>query len=443
MSVFLVGFATLVALALLILLPTLMSRRSLAQWPPGAASDDASGANLLVLREQNAALEAEYAAGALDAEQYRQARVEIERRALEEDQAVATPVQRSRSGKTAIGLAVLLPLFAFVVYALLGNPQALLPRSEMAAANPGSEITSAQVEEMVNNLAKRLESKPGTDPADLQAWTMLARSFGALQRFPEASRAYARARGIAPDDPQLLADHADVMAMMQGQTLAGEPLKLIERALQLDPKNFKALALAGSAAFERKDFAGALNYWNQAVQLAPPGSEFASGLQSSIQQARVAAGGGATAANAGQAVAALGPSSAAGTNASSDANASDSVSAASGGQTSGVVQLAGALAAKVAPTDTVFVFARAVQGPRMPLAILKRKASDLPLRFTLDDSNAMSPELKLSRFPKVVIGARISRSGDAMPQSGDLMGQIGPVSPGTGKLVLVIDSVQP
>ena len=209
------------------------------------------------------------------------------------------------------------------------------------------------------------------------------------------------------------------------------------------PKNFKALALAGSAAFERKDFAGALSYWNQAVQLAPPGSEFASGLQSSIQQARVAAGGGATAANAGQAVAASGPSSAAGTNASSDANASDSVSAASGGQTSGVVQLAGALAAKVAPTDTVFVFARAVQGPRMPLAILKRKASDLPLRFTLDDSNAMSPELKLSRFPKVVIGARISRSGDAMPQSGDLMGQIGPVSPGTGKLVLVIDSVQP
>ena len=107
------------------------------------------------------------------------------------------------------------------------------------------------------------------------------------------------------------------------------------------------------------------------------------------------------------------------------------------------MQLAAGLAAKASPTDTVFVFARAAQGPRMPLAILKRKVSDLPLAFTLDDSSAMSPELKLSKFPNVVIGARISRSGDAMPQSGDLVGQVGPVATGAGKLTLTIDAVQP
>ena len=419
MSVFLIFFAALVALALLLLLPTLMGRKALGGFD--GADVDASRANLAVLREQLAALDAEYASGALDAEQHRLARIEIERRALDEEQVAARPAVDGRSGKTAVALGVSIPLFVLVVYALLGNPQALLPPSGAAAANPAGEVSAAQIQVMVDGLAKRLESKTTTDAGDLQAWTMLARSFAVLQRYPEASRAYARARALAPDDAQLLADHADVLAMMQGQSLAGEPARLIERALQLDPKNLKTLALAGSAAFERKDFTAALHYWGQAQQMAPPGSEFALGLENSIQQARAAAPD-ATPGAAAKGADGAGPA---------------------GGRTSGVVQLAGALASKVAPTDTVFVFARAAQGPRMPLAILKRKAGELPLSFTLDDSSAMAPELKLSKFPNVVIGARISRSGDAMPQSGDLIGQIGPIATGSGKLVLVIDGVQP
>ena len=114
---------------------------------------------------------------------------------------------------------------------------------------------------------------------------MLARSYAVLQRFPEASRAFVRARGLAPDNAQLLADHADVLAMLQGQTVAGEPAKLVMRALEIDPRNLKALALAGSAAFERKDFSTALKFWGQAKSLAEPGSAFASGLDGSIQQA--------------------------------------------------------------------------------------------------------------------------------------------------------------
>ncbi len=460
MTVFLICFAALVALALLLLLPTLMGRKALA----GADADaiDASRANLRVLREQLAALDTEHASGALDTGQHRLARIEVERRALDEEQAVTRPAVDGRANKTAVVLGVSIPFFALVVYALVGYPQAMLPQPPVAAASPGGEVTQAQIEAMVEGLAKRLEGKTTTDAGDLQAWTMLARSFAVLQRFPEASRAYARARTLAPDDAQLLADHADVLAMTQNQSLVGEPAKLIERALQINPKNLKTLALAGSAAYERKDFAGALNYWGQAQQVAPPGSEFAAGLETSIQQARAAASG------------AAGPSAAAGgtTNTTSASATAPAVAAApaalatsgtgpaatsavvtgksadgqpspASGQTSGVVQLAGALAGKVAPTDTVFVFARAAQGPRMPLAILKRKASELPLTFSLDDSGAMSPELKLSKFANVVIGARISRSGDAMPQSGDLVGQIGPVATGSGKLVLVIDGVQP
>ena len=432
MSVFLICFAALVVLALLILLPPLMRRH--ADTGATRAAQDAGRANLSVLREQLAALDAEHAAGMLDVEQHRLARIEIERRALEEDQVVVGPTTDARANKTAVLLGVSIPFFVLLVYAFVGYPQAMLPPPPVASASAGGEVTSAQIEAMVDSLSKRLEGKTTAEAGDLQAWTMLARSFAVLQRYPESSRAYARARTLAPNDAQLMADHADALAMTQNQSLVGEPTQLIERALQIDPKNIKTLALAGSAAFERKDFAAALGYWERAQQLAQPGSEFAAGLQSSIQQARAAVGGVPSVAASVTAVQ---------QGAAGSSGAAQAVAASAAAPTSGVVQLAGALASKVVPSDTVFVFARAAQGPRMPLAILKRKASELPLTFTLDDSSAMSPDLKLSKFPNVVIGARISRSGDAMPQSGDLIGQVGPVATGTGKLVLVIDGVQP
>ena len=433
MSIFLVGVVGLILLALALLLPTLLRRSAPA--PGDTQPADARRANVAVLREQLAALDAERAAGVLDAEQHRMARIEIERRALDEEQGAERPAVQLRAGKTAWVLGVAIPLFVVLVYGVLGNVEALAPtpREDAASGAPG-EVTTAQIEAMVDKLAQRMEGKTTPEAGDEQGWTMLARSYAVLQRYPEAARAYVRARALAPDNAQLLADHADVLAMTQGQSLAGEPSKLVARALQLDPKNLKALALAGSAAFERKDFAAALQYWGQAQQLAPPGSEFASGLESSIQQARSAASAGGTPIAAATGAAVATPPVPAATPAGA---------AAATGQVSGVVQLAAGLAAKASPTDTVFVFARAAQGPRMPLAILKRKVSDLPLAFTLDDSSAMSPELKLSKFPNVVIGARISRSGDAMPQSGDLVGQVGPVATGAGKLTLTIDAVQP
>ena len=289
-----------------------------------------------------------------------------------------------------------------------------------------------QVEAMVEKLAQRLENQTAPQEGDAQAWTMLARSYSVLQRYADASRAYSRARALAPESAQLLADHADVLAMLQGQSLVGEPSKLTARALQLDPKNLKALALAGSAAFERKDFKAALDFWGRAMPLAQPGSEFANGLEGSMQQARAAAGQTPTTSSTAP-VPSAGPAKA--TDAAPPAIAAT--------QVSGTVQLAAALAAKAAPGDTLFVFARAEQGPRMPLAILKRKVSDLPFTFTLDDSSAMSPEMKLSQFPSVVVGARISRSGEALPRAGDLVGQSAPVRTGTGKLVITIDGVQP
>jgi len=437
MSFFLVGLAGLIALALIFLLPPLLRTAPLPQ--ARIAADAPRRANLQVLREQLTALEVEHASGALDAAQYLSARSEIERRAIEEEQdTVAAPVV-ARSGKTAIAVGASVPLFAFVMYGVLGTPEMLLPRPPSAAAQDGG-VTPEQIEAMVAKLANRLENQGAPQVDDDQGWAMLARSYSVLQRFPEASKAFARARALAPANAQLMADHADVMAMLQGQRVSGEPAQLAAQALRIEPDNLKALALVGSAAFEAKNYTGALNYWTRASRLAEPGSPFSAGLQSSMQQARAAGGQDPTgaplaqvapAANAGPAMQAA------------NTGAAAQPAAAGAAKLTGLVQLAGPLAAQAAPGDTVFVFARAAEGPRMPLAILRVRVSDLPLNFTLDDSTAMSPQFKLSNFPRVVVGARISRSGDAIPRSGDLLGQVGPVDNTAGRLVVTIDAVQP
>lgn len=431
MSIFLAYAVGLIALALLVVLPSLLRRKSLQAGADAVA--DASRSNLQVLREQLAALDADHAAGVLDAEQYRLARIEVERRALEEEQVAEQPAVARRAGKTALAMGLLIPVFVLGLYALLGEPQSL---DATVAAAPGQQDASLpELEAMVDRLAKRLESRTKPEEGDLQGWTMLANSYAVMQRYAEASRALGRARELAPDDPQLMADHADMMAMVQGQSMKGEPQQLVMRALQLDPKNLKALAMAGSWAFEQRDFAAAVDYWGRAKELAPPGSDFANGLENSLQQARAAAAQGGQTAVAAASGAAKAPAQ--------EPPKAPVQAAAAAGQISGEVRVSDALAKRVRPTDTLFVFARATQGPRMPLAIVRRQAGDLPFAFTLDDSSAMAPQFRLSGFEQVLVGARISSSGEATPRSGDLMGEISPVATGSSKLVLVIDKVIP
>ena len=468
--------ALLLAACAFVLWPLLRARRR------ATLADSNSASNLAVLREQRDLLDADLAAARIDAAQHLAARAELERRVLEEDadadadadaeadaeasagagagkNADATGASSKtapRSGRptalaVALGLAV--PLLAIGLYARLGNTAGLAPQ---AAAQPA--VSEADVIAMVDKLAQRMQAQPD----DAKGWLMLGRAYAAMQRFPDSAKAYARAVALTPNDAQLLVDYADVLAAV-AQSAAGEPTRLITRALQIEPGNLKGLALAGSAAFERKDFPAAIAYWTQARAAAPVGGEFAQGLDSSLAEARAAAGPSGTVppaqanattatntatntatsaatatatepATAAVAVAAAAPS-AAGTAASPNAAAAE--------QLAGRVSLTPALAARVAADDTLFIYARAAEGPRMPLAILRRKAGDLPLTFTLDDSMAMAPQMKLSKFGSVIVEARISKSGDAITRAGDLRGQLGPLKPGSAGLVLVIDSVVP
>jgi len=326
---------------------------------------------------------------------------------------------------TIAGVAGFVAVVVLAGYAWIGAPLALDPATH-TARNETPRITAAQIEAMVEKLAARLKEQPN----DVQGWTMLGRSYAVLGRHEQASAAFKKALELKPDDPALLVDYADTLAASNGGNLEGEPSRLLTRALRADPNNQKALSLAGFAAFNRKDYPLALQHWQKLAQLAPD-SEFTRLIEGGIDEARRRMADTApTASRAGSAAAAP------------LAQAPDTQGPrASAASVSGVVKLAPSLAAKTTPEDTVFVYARAAQGSRVPLAILRKQVKDLPLKFALDDSMAMSPAAKLSGAAEVIISARVSKSGQAMPQPGDLQGQSGTVVPGASGLVIEISQV--
>ena len=360
---------------------------------------------------------------------------------------LATPSAAARpSGRLLIGLALFALVFATAGYAWLGNPGAITVAPGMASAAAGEAAAQAAGRAQFEAMAERLAERLKTQPDDAEGWSMLARSYNLLERYPEALVAYQRVIALRPKAAQGYADYADVLGMSQGRKLAGEPEKWITQALQLDPDNAKALSLAGTVAFDKDDFARAAQRWQRALGQVEPGSEMAKRLRGGVDEARQRAGlpalppeaavaSGATAAPAtaepdGPGNRAVGSSAVPGAPA---ASASVQVR----------IALAPALAAKAAPDDTVFIFARALQGAKAPLAIQRRQVKDLPLDLTLDDSMAMSPALRLSSVSQVVIGARISKSGHAMPQPGDLQGLSPAVAVGTRGLQLQIGEVLP
>lgn len=369
--------------------------------------------NVSVYRDQLRELEADLAAGTLAAAEYERSKAEIERRLLEDvprrdDARAPAPAPRERR-VVAVAATAAIPLLALGIYVAVGNPAALNP-----ALRQGPEVGMKEIEAMVQGLADRLER----NPEDVEGWKMLGRSYTVMGRFPEAANAYSRAAARAPRDPQVLVDLADALAMARGQKLDGEPEELVQRALQIDPDNLKALALAGTAAFTRSDYAGAVRYWQRMLPHVQSDSEDFRQIQTNIDEAR---------ARAGQAGAAA---------AKKDTSAKPAAAAA----LQGSVVLAPALRAKASPDDTVFIFARAAEGPPMPLAVLRKKVSELPVKFSLDDAMAMTPALKLSAFPRVVVGARVSKTGTATPQPGDLQGTTGPVPSNATGVKIVIDS---
>lgn len=384
-----------------------------------------------IFRQQFEEIEQDKINGVLDAAQYDVAKSELERRMLDEVGTVNVLASNSKPDRRlAAFLLVLLPLASVIIYYIIGNPVAItiptvspmtsVATSPVAISEPASAKPSAEhnmggdIEPLLALLKSKLEKTPDNGAG----WALLARSYVELKRHAEAVPAYEKAAKLITDDPQLYADYADALAVVNGHKLTGLPEELVNKALKLDPHHTKSLMLAATAAFDRKDYKQAILFWERLQNDLPAGSDILPEIKGSLSEAYALSREKAPP----QAVQKAVPATAG---------------------VSGTVRIAPALASKLDPSATVFVFARATQGPPMPLAIVRTTAKDLPYAYHLDDSSALMPDHKLSQAAEVVLVARISKSGDAKPQAGDLQGLSAAIKPDGGAVDIEINQVVP
>ena len=363
-----------------------------------------ANANAKVYRDQILDLDREHDSGHISNEEWQQSRDELSLRLLEDTSAVDDPAAKTEKPAiwTAVVLAVALPLGSMGMYMWVGQPEALNP---LALKTP-DQVDPKDLTKMAQTLAEKLQDKPD----NLQGWVMLGRTYRTLENFDAALRAYDSALKLSDDD-DLKLERIEVIAMQRQGQFEGEPWNVIREVLQRDPQHFGALLTAGSASYAEGKFADALKYWEQARKPLDANNPDLAGLESAIATVRERLG--------------MPPAKAA-------------PAAASGLNVTGQVNLSASLKSKASPNDVVFIYATPANGDRMPLAIFKTTVSQLPFNFTLDDSTAMAPDRKLSAAGEVMVKVRVTKSGNAMPQSGDLSGSLGPVKVGAKGLKLEI-----
>ncbi len=421
LTLFLSLALTLVAGVLLVLCRALWR----ASRQPSQSSVDPARANAEVYREQLAELEREYAQGTLSAQSYQQTRDELTRRLLEDVQTPRVPgvaaavMAPSRWVRTTLAsFVVVIPVATLLAYGVLGQPAGLDPAA-LAQSEPHEAVDPKKMAEMVEKLERRLLE----DPNQLQGWVMLGRVRRAMGQFEAAGQAYAKALALSSDDDVAI-ERAEVLAQAKQGSFEGEPWKIIEAVLRANPDQLSALLLAGSAAYSEGRYEHALKHWQRArTQMAADAPDLPP-LEEALAQVRGKLGLAASAAPASPQV--------------SQAPATTASPSASASRITGVVQLATSVKAKVAPTDTVFIYATPADGTRMPLAIVRTTVAALPYAFTLDDSSAMT-QANLSSVAQVTLRARISKTGEARAQPGDLGVVLTPVKTGAQGVQLTIE----
>lgn len=396
MTSFLIPAALLLILVLVLLLRPLF-------FPEKESATSRRQMNAAIYREELDKLEADRLAGRVDGDNYEQTHAEMRQRLFQDTDEADDLAVLGSPKKTIIGVCLFIVLLSAGFYFYLGDA----PR--IAEKNAEKPMTQESVEKMVTEFAAKME----TEPDNLKGWAMLARSYRILGRNTDAANAYARAGSFVDSDPQLLADYADVLAANANGNFAGKPQQLINKALALDPNNLLALWLSGTAAFNAQNYKAAVQFWEKLAIQLPPDTDEARAIASSIAEARSKGG--------------LAPAS---------------TPAISNLGVSGQVGISSALQAKVKSGDILMVIARK-PGERMPVAVLKTAVTAFPISFVLNDSSAMSPNALISQLPEVSVEVRISKTGMAMPESGDLISAPQTIKLGTSNARLLVDQIRP
>lgn len=388
------------AFLLLILVLVLLLRPYI--FPAKSSSISRRQMNASIYREELDKLETEHTAGLITDADYEISHAEMRQRLFqdtveEDDREVAGSAK-----KTAIGLCIFIVLLSSVLYFYLGDVVRIAQRG------PEQQVSQEGVEKMVAEFAAKMEQ----DPTNLQGWAMLARSYRMMGRNEEAAKAYARTGSFIESDPQLLADYADTLAANANGSFAGKPLQLINQALKLDPNNLLALWLSGTASFNAGNYKAAVQTWEKLAQQIPPDTDEARAIKGSIAEARSKGG---------------------------LLHSAPAIS--SGKEISGKIELSPELKSKIKSGDIVMVIARK-PGERMPVAVLRIPVADFPMSFTLNDALAMNPAAPLSQLSEASIEVRISKTGMAKPEAGDLISTAQTIKVGANNARLLIDQVR-
>ncbi len=384
---FLLIVSVLILIAFLLILPPLWRKQTVIE-------ADLDQRNILIAQHRLAELKENKLSGGLSQAQYDEQLADLEQ-ALSDDLEIKSHVSTVKSqGRWVVYVLVVgVPLLAGSLYLGLGNYQAISHSAEMAV-DPDT-LKLEEINKMVNGLAEKMKNEPD----NAQGWLMLGRSYKVLGQYPKAVDAFANAYRLLGDQAEVMLLYADTIAYANGKNLAGKPTELIFKALALEPDNMTALGLGGMAKAQQGDLVAAKRLWEKLNALLPPGSESQLEIQGLLAKIH----------------------------SEPPADAQPEAAQQAGGPGAAIevqVSLAPELKNMASPSDTVFVYAQALSGPKMPLAIVRKQVSDLPLTVSLNDSMAMMPDMKLSNFANVKLLARVSKSGNAMSQPGDLIGVI-------------------
>ena len=371
----------------------------------GRPRDSAAEANIAIYRQRIRELEDEQAAGSISQQNLAEARAEIDRQLLDDvgEETGTGTAGRSRRLPTALMASLLVPAIVVGFYAWNGMP------SMPSGAPPDILQANAQTQlEFVKKQLTLLETRLRQHPEDGEGWFILGRAYALLGRHQDAANAFKRAQDVLGTSASILAERAQALARAADGSFAGEPAQLLASALQLDPGNTLVLWLSGVAAEQEGNRALATERWRAALATVPADSAAAATIRNALGQT-------------GDLAKKVAPSPAAG-------QARIEVS----------VQLDPKFAREFAADTPVFVFARAVGGPRMPLAVVRTTVGRLPQTLTLDDSKSMAGGAKLSAFHEVQVVARVSPSGQAMPEAGNVQGSSGPIRTDTDQPVTLV-----
>lgn len=409
----------LIGLACLFVVPPLWTKKTIIE-------SDEEQQNIDIARQRAKELKAQLQAKELSQTQYDEQFAELEL-ALNDDLSVANATLQQQSQGRWISFVILfgLPIMTVALYIALGNQQALQRDASAPAAQ--QQFTADDINAMVAGLAARLEQQPD----DAQGWLMLGRSYKYLQQFDKAVPAFAKAYELLGEEPEVMLQYADSLAMLNGGRVTGKAAELVYKTLAIMPNSTTALWLAGMAKAEAGEFNQAIAYWRHLETLLPAGSESQREVQTLMAQVEAQIPGAPAASAAAEKQTAVKEVAVPLAEAAAPTKAIIEVS----------VSLSSEFATLVKATDTVFIYAQALSGPQMPLAIVRKQVSNLPLTVTLSDAQAMAPAFKLSAFKDVKLIARISKSGNAIKQPGDFIGIVEPISvPETNKVAITIDS---